>query len=649
MASSIQGGTRRGSVRRSTPSAEEGWTGAAASVTDVGAPSRPEPRGADDASRAAGRRIAINVPAFQTVVSAGMTLAAVALWIASIPSIDPSRISDIGLVTALPAGYIVAAMILSGGFALALVHRRLPPWLLGLDLVLFAVILHSAPAWVQEVPRFSTTYVHTGFAEAIMRTGHLFVNSDARFSWPVFFVLAAFVTSVAGLDNALPLTGWIPVISNLLYLLPLFMIYRALTVDRRVVWLGMWVFVVANWVGQDYFSPQGFNILLYLTVLAIVLTWFRSHDRPPLEGPARRVRRFIRSPWADGAGASEDVPEVSARPAVRSALVVVLVLIAAIVVSSHQLTPFAVLAGTTILVATRTTILRGLPILVGVLLGAWLSYMTLAYLAGHINALLSEALKAEAVASAAVGDRLRGNPGHIFIVYERIVLSAGFWGLAFLGGLRRLWNGHWDLPAALLAGFPFGFLALQSYGGEMLLRVYLFALPFMAFFVAGLILPRLRPSSRFVPLAVTGLSCVLFIAFLLARFGNDRADAMTADEVAAVDRADAYMPRGSVVVSSNHNSPLGYKDYDLFERFVGTGFVEFDLDGIAKAIQDRAGDRRAFIFLADSQRAFFDLNGFPGEQYDELVAELKASPHFRLVFQTRDTLLFELVRSFGST
>jgi hypothetical protein len=579
------------------------------------------------------------------VASATLTVAAAAVWVVSLPAIDSSRISDRGLIDAIPGSYLAAAMILAAGFILALNLPRLPRVLLAVDVILLAFMLHGVTSIVQEVPRFATTYVHAGFAEAIMRTGDLFVNRDARFSWPVFFILAAFLTSIAGFDNPLALAGWIPIISNLLYLIPLSLILRAFTVDRRLVWLGLWVFVLGNWVGQDYFSPQGFNILLYLTIIAILVTWFGTGAPAPFERIARVVRRVIRSPHVDGPGPEEAVPLPRSTRAMRTGLVLVMLVLMMVVVSSHQLTPFAMVAGTGILVLSRQTSLREAPILAGVLLGSWLSFMTLAYLAGHINALLSEALQAEAVASAAVGDRLRGNPGHIFIVRERIAFSAIFWGVAFLGGLRRLWNGHWDLSLALLAGYPFGFLALQSYGGEMLLRVYLFALPFMCFFVAGLFYPRLRSVSRLHPVLLLGLSCALVVGFFFARYGNDRADALTADELRAVDRADAYMPPGSVVVTSNHNTPLGYAGYDVFERLVGTGFVTFRIDRIVTFIETRAGDRRAFLFLSSGQREFFDLNGFPGEEWDALLQEIEANPRFRVVFRTERTVFFELVRA----
>jgi hypothetical protein len=579
-----------------------------------------------------------------TLVSSVLIGAAAVIWWTSLGTIDESLISDIGFITALPPGTLLAPVLLSAAFVIALNGHRLYQPVLVAALVLLVVVLHGTPSAIQEVPRFSTTYVHAGFGEAIMRTGELFVNRDARFSWPLFFILTAYVTSIAGLENPLALTAWIPTISNLLYLIPLFMIFRVLTADRRLVWLGLWIFVMANWVGQDYFSPQGFNILLLLTTLAILLTWFRTGERALLWGLAARVRRLIRSPAPTGPSPEEVIPRPAVSSKARAGLVLVLVLLAAVIVASHQLTPFALFISTGLIVITRQTTLRGFPILVGLLLGTWLSYMTLAYLAGHINSLLAEALQAEAVATAAISDRLRGNPGHVFVVTERIVFSGVFWGIAFLGGIRRFWNGQWDLAPALLAGFPFGFLALQSYGGEMLLRVYLIALPFMCFFVAGLFYPRIRAVSRLQPVLILLLSTALILGFQVARFGNDRADRMTADEVAAADRAIALAPAGSVIATGNHNSPLGYDKYDKFVRvgLVG-GFVSFTADQIAEAFRKIAAGRPAFLYLSESQRSFFDLNGFPGEEWDLLVEEMKVSTNFRIVFETGDTYLFELV------
>ena len=62
---------------------------------------------------------------------------------------------------------------------------------------------------------------------------------------------------------------------NLAYLLPLFVIFRVLALSGRQVWIGLWIFVAGNWVGQDYLAPQAFAYFIYLTIIAVILGAFR--------------------------------------------------------------------------------------------------------------------------------------------------------------------------------------------------------------------------------------------------------------------------------------------------------------------------------------------------------------------------------------
>jgi len=109
-----------------------------------------------------------------------------------------------------------------------------------------------------------------------MQYGTVDPNIDAYFNWPVFFIWAALLSQVAGLASPLVLANWTPVVLNAMYLVPLLLIFRAGTSNHRVVWVAMWFFFVSNWIGQDYFSPQGLNFFLYLAVLAVLLTWFKT-------------------------------------------------------------------------------------------------------------------------------------------------------------------------------------------------------------------------------------------------------------------------------------------------------------------------------------------------------------------------------------
>ena len=143
-----------------------------------------------------------------------------------------------------------------------------------------------------------------------------------------------------------------------------------------------------------------------------------------------------------------------------------------------------------------------------VVLGTWLSYMTVQYLSGHIAQLIARIGNVDTTVTANLTDRLRGSNLHLVVLGIRLLNTAALFGLAAIGTLHRVFTGRRDLTWPLLALTPFGLLLLQDYGGKMLLRVYLFSLPFTAFLAAYALVEwgaaeRLR---RVVPVAlVAGL------------------------------------------------------------------------------------------------------------------------------------------------
>ena len=48
-----------------------------------------------------------------------------------------------------------------------------------------------------------------------------------------------------------------------------------------MVWTGIWLFALGNWIGQDYFSPQAFAFFLYLVVVLVVVRWLGRRPAMP--------------------------------------------------------------------------------------------------------------------------------------------------------------------------------------------------------------------------------------------------------------------------------------------------------------------------------------------------------------------------------
>jgi hypothetical protein len=148
----------------------------------------------------------------------------------------------------------------------------------------------------------------------------------------------------------------------------------------------------------------------------------------------------------------------------------------------------------------------------------------------------------------------------------RMALSLAVWALAGLGVLRRLRRGAWDLTYVLLAIAPFLLLVLQAYGGEMRLRAYLFALPAMVFFMAAFFYIEPAAGISWYTTVAIGLTSLLLLGgFLFARYGNERMDYVTSNDVQGMDHLYSIAKPGSVFLTLAPWAPLQFKDFEKYD------------------------------------------------------------------------------------
>ena len=591
------------------------------------------------------------------VVVTFLPLLALLLWLRSLGEIDLRAMNDLGLVSVLPPLTFVALVVLTVSFCFALRTFSSQTPLMLLHLGTLILMLYGATALVEEVPRFAVSWRHAGIADHIAQNGAVDPRIDAYFNWPGFFTLAALLTELSGFSNPISFTRWASVYSSLLFLAPLILIFRAATHDPRLTWLATWIFFLTNWVGQDYFSPQAFTYFLYLVILAILLTWFRRTEArsgqrattPQGDEPAQG-RRWLAILFNRARSLEIHEPgQPSLSTDRRVGLMAIVVVLFAIMVPSHQLTPFATILSVTALVAVRRCTARGLPVLMTVILVTWLGFMTVAYLKSHLPGVTEGLGDVSKNAGDSVGKRLRGTPEHLFVLRVRLMFTAGLWGLAFFGALRRLRHGHRDLAYGALALAPFSVMGMQSYGGESLLRVYLFALPFVAFFVAAFFLPSVRSALTWGKTAVVGF-CVLAIlaGFVVARYGNERANQYSSSEIEAIDHLYAIAPKGSVLLAGSENVPWQSRHYAEYRHLPLTVLEEHyqqplpRLEDVVSLLPNRPGGKDLFVLITRAQKAHVELLGvWPPGTLEKLETELVTSPLFRVVFLNRDAIIFE--------
>ncbi|MCW2765193.1 MAG: glycosyltransferase [Nocardioides sp.] len=567
----------------------------------------------------------------------GLLCGVVAFW--STTGVNPTEVGDGGLAPVLPPIFWVAVVGLNLAFVLSL-GRRVSSWL-SPTLVAGLVLLLYAPAGVVgEVPRNAVSWRHLGVADA-MANGVFNPRIDVYFNWPGFFPGLATFVHATGLPP-LQVAAWAPVVNIALWSLGVVAVLRALTRDKDAILLPLWLFLIGNWIDQDYLSPQALGFLLHLVILALALCVLGA----TVQGGAPGWRGF----WRVGTR----VPEHDDGRLRRLTLGVVLLLSVALV-SSHQLTPVVLAFSLLGLVVVRRSWAPLLPAILGLLVVLWMLYPASTYLIGHPVFASDQA----GVVQANLTGRIVGSPGHLAIQEVRIALTIGLWVLAAVGMAQSWRAGRRDLRPYVLAIVPFLMLPILNYGGEMLLRVTLFSLPFVAFFAARP-LASLRPRwprragklglpSTARALVLTLLLSVLCAASVTARYGNAHFDTFTDKEVKAVGALGRLAPVGSVIVSGAASTPWASQDYSGYTRRSVQSLCEVDFAPAAcvQTLRDLADHEASTggitLLLTRGNQASLEMQGqMSDDEFVRFEAGIRDLAGTRLLFANRDARIYHL-------
>src|SRR5256885_2469204 len=175
---------------------------------------------------------------------------ATGFWIAALLRADLSKMAGFGLLDAVPASWAAALVLLAAGFALAAASERPRPLLLGAYVVAAVVVLDATAALLYPEARFAWTYKHLGVIDYVAVHGSVDRSIDIYQNWPGFFALNAWLSRVAGI-SPLAYAPWAQLFFELANVSAIVFALRGLTRDVRLQWAAAWLFVVANWIGQD--------------------------------------------------------------------------------------------------------------------------------------------------------------------------------------------------------------------------------------------------------------------------------------------------------------------------------------------------------------------------------------------------------------
>ncbi|MEV4063661.1 hypothetical protein [Nonomuraea dietziae] len=608
------------------------------------------------------------------LVLEGLLMYVLALRVSPGPlrGVDPADIGGLGLISAMPLSAFFAIVIMIVSFFVTVTQSSDRKFLLLFQIAAITFALHGAGAIVAEEPRFPTAYVHAGFVDFISRTGETSVQLDARMAWPGFFALFAFVGKAAGITDLTTILNWTPLLSNLLYLLPFVLILRQVVATTRARWFAALLFILVQWIQQDYFSPQGFTFALYLAFVAILLRWFgkvEPRTKPmPAKGPVRKLLARLDSMLPG------ELANTGTFRADKLLMLLMLIALLFAATASHQITPFMMLGVlTAFLLVKRTSLTWALPFFFGLVVLAWISYQTVGFWQSNMDSIFGGIGRLLENFTRGTNDRIEGSdPVHALVLQTRLAICATVLLLAAVGLLRRLRRGVFDRAALVLLCVPVLAMALQSYGGEMGLRVYMFMLPGACLLAAYAFFPNLPADSedaseetvpfrqrnvRFNPrvtkiVSIVLAACValaLSMAFLVARYGNEKFERVTTGEVAAMRYVYAHdKPSARVLYlvpkvgpETTPILPWGEKDFEKVD-FTQQALVHKDPADITDAVATlKASERNTFLAVTRGQAAYLQLNeGFPADWYDRFVAALDRSKEIKKVYSNDDAALY---------
>lgn len=574
-----------------------------------------------------------------------------AVWGLGLRRTDASELGPYGLLPAYSPLYWAGFVALALWVAHRAVRGRPSPDVgFRLALVCLVFALHLPGVVLNSAPRFTWLYKHLGVVDYIGVHGVVNDNVDVYHNWPGFFAYVSWLNRLTGADS-LTYAAWTPVAVNLAVVFLASALYRQLGVRGGVRRLALVLLLVGNWIGEDYFSPQGLEYVMFVGFVLCCVAGFGGGD----------LRRWRQLPGVHGPAADTGLPVVARPVRHPSAFLALMALGCWVMVATHQITPlflFAVLGSAAVLGVWRTwpiTVIGGLVLVSYTLIH--LPYVRDKY---HVSVNLNPfenagGTTADLVTVTSAGAALAGKVS-LIVVGSTLLLG----GAGLVLGLRR---GLSVLSQTLLTVAPAAVLLVQSYGGEALYRVVMFSQVGLAPLAALALVTvarrgRSRPGTMLVVLVVTAAA----VAFQPAHYVNERALRVTAAEVRASQWLSA-LPSGAIVYYAADAFPARI-DARYVQHVPGQGQYDPVLTTIVPALQngtlpgpgildqvqevlEYTTPRHAcsYVVFSPSQLAQVQTYGPASPaQYERLKTALTSSARYRPVYDDGGVLVLRNTR-----
>lgn len=553
-----------------------------------------------------------------------LSIGALVLWVVAIPGLPGVDASYYGLLFS-GTGPLLGVCIVLCTFALlvAVRDRRLVPAAVAVGA---AIVVSRVTTFVAtEVPLYDWTYKHLAVVDYILVHGRIAPDgTDIYAQWSAFFVMFAWFSEVTGIAPIAIAHVFAPII-HVLIALAVYCAARVLGRSRRTALTAAFLVEVFNWVGQDYFSPQAWSLALAFGMIVLLL----------------------------------------ASPRSRASGVLAIVVFAA-TVPTHQLTPFWAVAVACGLCLCR----RARPWwIAAVMVGIVGSYLML-----NLEAVLPYGIfsGSSVVSNATSNVVTSGMPAKDFTSLVVRSLSVIVVLTAFCCALWLWRRKRPMIGLAIIAFSSFGLLLGQSYGGEAIFRVYLYALLGCGILIAPAVVGAVDRARVGARAAVTRVIAVLGLGglSLAGLHGYVALWPMVVETRAQLDLMNSITedadPRTRLVMMRPSGLPTrlnaDYAELTLFNPYFDETIAydlwdgrdprlpelkaNFPADDDIKTLNDNA-TREAYMaylmFSEQSNKALRYYGDYRPEAIEMLQDALRESPNWTLFYEDGATLVFRSI------
>lgn len=547
------------------------------------------------------------------LVVPSILLVALCIWALALPGLRGVTAGQWGLLFSQSGVLLLLALLLTiTGFVVAIVvHREITA---AVAILVALIVDRVTVPMITEVPIYTWTYKHIGIVDYILKHHGLPPTGvDVYNQWPGFFAGMAWFGAITKSD--LDVTAhWFGIVSDALLIVMVTALALSFNATMRSALVAGMLALSVNWVGQDYYSPQATAIVLCASILVLL-------------------------------SCSRGVPAAG----------YVSVPVFAVLVPTHQLTPLWVVAVTIALAVLKQ------------LRPPWLAAVYAAILAAYLIPRHHVILQNGGLASfnpfdntKAVGQG-RGSDGRVFSVIIEQGLSLSVWvgaAVCFVLIWRR-GRPPWEL--ALVAFSPLALILGLNYGGEAILRVFLYSLSGSCVLVAPFITRALdyRPPQRLGALILAWLAMTIAAAAgMQGYYGSWTYVTITSHQLAQSRELLALNEPGITVTVMA--PPAGWPERSSadYVRFaLAQGNYDNPLDDLRTSLLKGLPTPEAidnleavptngalYIVLPEQVWAYNAYIGlFPPGALESLVEQLSQRPNWTRVIDDEDTLAFKYV------